>query len=161
MPRTRASLSAALGLPLWLAIGAVVVDSTTALADTPVTPIERSKPGDPSVLRSFLKGSRPNRPDSLDTSWWGMAGITLALAVCGGIYAGCRRFLPQNAAGAMQVQVVGRVSLSPKHTVYLLRVGRRVPYWSEPARKGAPSLITELDDFPAVEPNPPQQGAEP
>ena len=46
MPRTRASLSAALGLPLWLAIGAVVVDSTTALADTPVTPIERSKPGD-------------------------------------------------------------------------------------------------------------------
>jgi flagellar protein FliO/FliZ len=160
MPRTRAFLSAALGLPLWLTIGAVVVDSTTALADTPVTPIERSKPGDPSVLRSFLKGSRSNRPDSLDTSWWGMAGITLALAVCGGIYAGCRRFLPQNAVAAMQVQVVGRVSLSPKHTVYLLRVGRRALLVGA-GPQGAPSLITELDDFPAVEPNPPQQGAEP
>ena len=30
-----------------------------------------------------------------------MAGITLALAVCGGIYAVCRRFLPQSAAGAV------------------------------------------------------------
>ena len=90
-----------------------------------------------------------------------MAGITLALAVSAvGSYAGCRRFLPQNAAGAMQVQVVGRVSLSPS-TPFTCSGLAGATYWSEPARRGAPSLITELDDFPAVEPNPPQQGAEP
>jgi hypothetical protein len=150
MPRPRASLRAALGLPLWLTLGAIGVDSTPARADTPATPIERSKPGDRSALKNFLTGSRSNRPEGLDTSRWGMAGITLALAVCGGIYAACRRFLPQDAAGA--VQVVSRVSLSPKHSVYILRIGRRVLLVGA-GPQGAPSLIAELDDLPGVEPN--------
>ena len=45
------------------------------------------------------------------------------------------------------MQVVGRVSLSPKHSVYLLRIGRRVLLVGA-GPQGAPSLIAELDDLP-------------
>jgi flagellar protein FliO/FliZ len=158
MPRPRASLRAALGLPLWLAVGAVVVDAAPAHADAPATQ-EASNPGNPSTstLKGLIHRSRTPRPESLDSSWWGMVGITLALAVCGGIYAVCRRFLPQSAAGA--VCVVSRVSLSPKHSVYMLRIGRRVLLVGT-GPQGAPSLIAELDDLPGVEPNL-GQGGEP
>jgi len=156
MPRPRASLQPALGLLLLLAIGAVVLDVAPAHADGPATQ-EASSPGNRSPLKVFSRGSRTNRPASLDSSWWGMAGITLALAVCGGTYAVCRRFLPQSAAGA--VQVVSRVSLSPKHSVYMLRIGRRVLLVGT-GPQGAPSLIAELDDLPGVEPNL-AQGGEP
>jgi flagellar biogenesis protein FliO len=110
------------------------------------------------ALKSFLNGVRSNRPVGLDYSWWGMAGITLTLAICGGVYAACRRLLPQNAAGS--VQVVSRVSLSPKHTVYVLRIGRRALLVGA-GPQGAPALITELDDFPDAEPSAPSQGVEP
>ncbi len=80
-------------------------------------------------------------------------GITLALAVCGGIIAAGRRFLPQGAGVGMQV--VGRVSLSPKHSVYLLRVGRRVLLVGA-GPQGSPSLISELDDHAEIEPDPPR-----
>jgi hypothetical protein len=38
------------------------------------------------------------------------------------------------------------MSLSPKHTVYLLRVGRRVLLVGA-GPQGAPALISELDDL--------------
>jgi len=156
MPRPRASLRAALGLPLLLAVGAVVLDVTPAHADAPATQ-EASKPGGRLTMEGLIHRSRTPRAESLDSSWWGMVGITLALAVCGGIYAVCRRFLPQSAAGA--VCVVSRVSLSPKHSVYMLRIGRRVLLVGT-GPQGAPSLIAELDDLPGVEPNL-GQGGEP
>jgi flagellar protein FliO/FliZ len=158
MPRPRASLRAALGLPLWLTIGAVVLDTAPAHADAPAT-TEASNPGNPSALKGLIHRSRAPRRESLDSSWWGMVGITFALAVCGGTYAICRRFLPQSAAGA--ICVVSRVSLSPKHSVYMLRIGRRVLLVGT-GPQGAPSLIAELEDLPGVEPNPGQvQGGEP
>ena len=55
------------------------------------------------------------------------------------------RFSPQGPAGV--IRVVSRVSLSPKHSVYLLRVGRRVLLVGA-GPQGAPSLISELDDLP-------------
>ena len=149
MPRPRASFQPALGLPLLLAIGAVAFDAAPAGAEAPAT--------QSALKKGSSRGSRTPRPASLDGSWWGMAGITLALAVCGGIYAACRRFLPQSAAGA--VQVVSRVSLSPKHSVYMLRIGRRVLLVGT-GPQGAPSLIAELDDLPEVEPSL-GQGGEP
>jgi flagellar protein FliO/FliZ len=79
------------------------------------------------------------------------------LAVCGGIIAAGRRFLPQGAGVGMQV--VGRVSLSPKHSVYLLRVGRRVLLVGA-GPQGSPSLISELDDLAEIDTHPPQ-GEEP
>jgi Flagellar biosynthesis protein, FliO len=103
-----------------------------------------------AVLRRLAKGARPGGTDSWSLV---MIGITLALAVSGGIIAAGRRFLPQGTGVGMQV--VGRVSLSPKHTVYLLRVGRRVLLVGA-GPQGSPSLISELDDLAEIEPDPPR-----
>jgi flagellar protein FliO/FliZ len=87
--------------------------------------------------------------------WWpGMAGIALILAICGGITAVARRFAPPPAAGA--VQVVGRASLSPKHSVFLLKVGRKVLLVGA-GPQGPPSLISELDDISDSPPGPHQE----
>jgi hypothetical protein len=154
MPRPRASLRASLGLPLWLVIGAVVVDAAPAHADAPATPAA-SRPGNRSALKGLIQQSQTPRQEGLHGSWWGIVGITLALSVCGGVYAVCRRFLPQSAAGA--VCIVSRVSLSPKHSVYMLRIGRRVLLVGT-GPQAAPSLIAELDDLPVVDPNSGQGG---
>ena len=53
------------------------------------------------------------------------------------------------------MQVVGRVSLSTRHTVYMLRVGRRVLLVGA-GPQGSPSLISELDDPGEIESEPPQ-----
>jgi flagellar protein FliO/FliZ len=92
---------------------------------------------------------RPPRLMSTDGWLPGMAGIALALAVVGGLAAVARRFAPRPTAGT--VQVVGRVSLSPKHSVYMLRVGRRVLLLGA-GPQGPPSLITELEDVPKSSP---------
>jgi flagellar biogenesis protein FliO len=97
------------------------------------------------------------RPGGSDTWSLAMFGITLVLAVCGGIVAAGRRFLPQRAKG--EVQVISRVSLSPKHAVYVLRVGRRVLLVGA-GPQGAPSLISELEDYLEVEPDLLPQGEE-
>jgi hypothetical protein len=100
-----------------------------------------------AIMHRLAKGARPGGSDSWSLV---MIGITLALAICGGIIAAGRRFLPQGAGAGMQV--VGRVSLSPKHTVYLLRVGRRVLLVGA-GPQGSPSLISELDDLDEIEPD--------
>jgi hypothetical protein len=102
-----------------------------------------------AVLSRLTKVARPHGSDA-----WSMAliGITLALAVCGGMIAVGRRFSTQSAKG--DVQVVSRVSLSPKHAVYVLRVGRRALLVGA-GPQGPPSLISELDDLREVEANAP------
>jgi flagellar biogenesis protein FliO len=65
--------------------------------------------------------------------------------------------VPKNGAGALQI--VSRVSLSPKHSVYLLRAGTRVLLVGT-GPQGAPALISELDEIPQVEPAA-DQGVEP
>ena len=52
-----------------------------------------------------------------------------------------RRYLPQHVAGSLRV--VGRTSLSPKHTVYLLEAGRRVLIVGT-GPQGPPSLLGDL-----------------
>src|SRR5437870_4627284 len=48
--------------------------------------------------------------------WWlGTVGVALALAAFGAVSLASRRFLPQGMSGTLQV--VGRASLSPRHTV--------------------------------------------
>lgn len=77
-------------------------------------------------------------------SWWlGTAGVAVVLAVIGGIGVATRRQLPGLASGPLRV--VGRTSLSPKHTVYLLRAGSRVLIVGA-GPQGAPSLLGELSD---------------
>ena len=110
-----------------------------------------------SGLAGLAFGSKANRAMGSDGWRPGWAGIALTLAVCGGLAAAARRFRPAAATGS--VQVVGRVSLSPRHSVYLLRVGRRVLLVGA-GPQGPPALISELDDLPEVPPSPPR-GEEP
>jgi Flagellar biosynthesis protein, FliO len=101
--------------------------------------------------RSFLsrRFARADRTEGSDNWYLGMAGIAILLALGGGIAAAARRFAPGNGAGTLQV--ISRVGLSPKHTVYLLRAGGRVLLVGT-GPQGAPSLISELDEIPQVEP---------
>jgi hypothetical protein len=99
-------------------------------------------------------GSKANRAGGSEGWGPGWAGIALALAVCGGLVTAARRFRPAGATGS--VEVVGRVSLSPRHSVYLLRVGRRVLLVGA-GPQGPPALISELDELPTD----PQRGEQP
>jgi hypothetical protein len=152
--RRRRAMRAGLGLVVVLAFGfaadAFVLVTTRAHANAaadPAAPLQSRR----SVLAGPLpKGVRLGGSDPWSLA---MVGITLTLAVCGGIIAVGRRFLPQGTGAAMQV--VGRVSLSPKHSVYMLRVGRRVLLVGA-GPQGAPALISELDELAEIEPDPPQ-----
>jgi flagellar protein FliO/FliZ len=177
----RAALGLAVVLALGFAVDAVVLVTTRARADAaapaPVDKARQSASAGPSddqalspvrgesalredgprashaaIFHRLAKGARPGGSDSWSLV---MIGITLALAVCGGMIAFARRFLPQGAGVGMQV--VGRVSLSPKHSVYLLRVGRRVLLVGA-GPQGSPSLISELDDLAEIEPDAPRGG---
>jgi hypothetical protein len=101
------------------------------------------------VSRS-LGSRRPSQIDgALGSDGWylGMAGVAVVLAIGGGVAAAARRYAPRTGAGALQV--VSRVSLSPKHTVYLMRAGGRVLLVGT-GPQGAPSLISELDEIPQI-----------
>ncbi len=125
----------------------------TGIAESGPRPDDKTDAARATLFRRLANGSRPRSSDPWPL---GMIGVTLSLAVLGGIVAASRRFLPQSAGVGMQV--VGRVSLSPRHTVYMLRVGHRVLLIGA-GPQGSPSLISELDD-PAeidVEPRPGDQ----
>jgi hypothetical protein len=113
----------------------------------------REGPARPS--RSFLSKRLTSsaRVDGSDGWFVGITGITLALAICGGVVAAARHFSSRGSAG--EIQVVARTSLSPKHTVYLLRVGRRSLLVGA-GPQGTPSLICELDDLAEIESHPRQ-----
>jgi flagellar protein FliO/FliZ len=113
----------------------------------------RSKPARLSGLAWLRGGASATGSDNWGA---GTACLALVLAICGGLAVAARRLGPR--APAAPVQVVGRVSLSPKHSVYLLRVGRRVLVVGA-GPQGPPALITELVDEPQ-EPPAPQRGAE-
>lgn len=69
----------------------------------------------------------------------------MALALCGGISLAMRRgWAPAHPVGLLRV--VGRTSLSPRHTVHLLSVGDRVLIVGT-GPQGAPSLLGELTDL--------------
>ena len=94
------------------------------------------------LFRSDPGGARASGSDG----WWsGKVCAALVLAVCGVIAVAARR--RGSRTSAVAAEVVGRVSLSPKHAVYLLRIGRRVLVVGA-GPQGPPALITELDDVP-------------
>jgi flagellar biogenesis protein FliO len=90
--------------------------------------------------RSKLGGSHSES----NVGWWlNPVGIVAALAVFGGLSLASKRFLPNRETGP--IQVVGRSSLSTKHSVYLLRVGDRVLIVGT-GPQGAPSTLGEVTD---------------
>jgi flagellar protein FliO/FliZ len=92
-----------------------------------------------------------------DAWYWEMGITALVLAACGGLVAVAKRLSPQGGAGGLRV--VSRVSLSPKHSVYVVRAGGRTLLIGA-GPQGAPALISELDDFPEI-PQPAVQGDAP
>ena len=66
------------------------------------------------------------------------------LAVFGAVSLVAKKARPRDSAG---LRVVGRASLSPRHAVYLLRVGDRTLIVGT-GGQGAPSLLGELAPSP-------------
>jgi hypothetical protein len=136
---------------------AQAADATGAAAVAALETIEGSLKADdrPRTSRLLLprRSSTAAREKGSDGWYLGMAVIAVLLAAAGGISLAARRFTPRTGAGALQV--VSRVSLSPKHTVYLLRAGGRVLLVGT-GPQGAPSLIAELDEVPPIAPAPGQ-----
>jgi flagellar biogenesis protein FliO len=149
------------GVPVLLAIGVafgtLILVAARALAQPPadvagMTPASRAPAAASIATPAGLHRATKMAPSRSSDGWYlGMAGIALVLAVVGGFCALARRFLPLSGSGG--VQIVGRVSLSPKHAVYLLRAGRRVLLVGT-GPNGAPSLISELDEGPEIELSP-------
>lgn len=92
-------------------------------------------------------------PGDGSTGWWaGGVGVVAALAGFGGLGLVSKRLglVPGgHAAAPGGLKVIGRTSLSPRHSVYLLQAGDRVLIVGT-GSQGAPSLLGELD--PAVKP---------
>ena len=105
-------------------------------------PERRASPPRGASVRGLGAGARTEGT----TGWWlSTAGVALALAACGWVSLLARRQRPGALAGSHVMRVIGRTSLSPKHTVYLLDVGGRVLIVGAGAQ-GAPSLLGELGD---------------
>ncbi len=93
-------------------------------------------------------GSRPGA-DGSGGWWFGTAGVALALALVGWGSVAARGYAaPGGGAGPVAMRVVGRTSLSARHTVYLLDVGGRVLIVGA-GPQGAPTLLGELTDAPS------------
>jgi flagellar biogenesis protein FliO len=119
----------------------VSVPPATAIGSQARRPVARSHDGGFSARGESIAG----RPDKAGGWWLGTAGIALALAILGWVSVASKRFLPSTAAGSIALRVVGRTTLSPKHTIYLLEVGRRVLIVGTGAQ-GSPTLLGELAD---------------
>jgi flagellar protein FliO/FliZ len=116
----------------------------------------RSRPSRLAGL-TWLRGDRGGTGTTGSDRWGaGTACLALVLAVCGGIAVAARR--SGGRASAAPMRVIGRLTLSPKHSVYLLRVGRRTLVLGA-GPQGPPALITELVDE-LREPPAPQREAE-
>jgi flagellar protein FliO/FliZ len=103
-------------------------------------------PARPFPPRGMVVRRTAEQSEGTGTWWLGTGGIALALAICGGLSVATRRGWrwPQ-IASAGTLRVVGRTSLSPRHTVHLLSVGGRVLIVGT-GPQGAPSLLGELTD---------------
>jgi len=134
-----------------LACGAIVL-TATARADEPLPrvpptvalpahhPISRT----PATARDGVR-----EPSSTSGFWLSSAGIVVAIAAFGAFSLGAKKLRPGADSGPFSLKVVGRTSLSPKHTVYLLKAGNRVLIVGA-GGQGPPSLLGELNEADAA-----------
>lgn len=100
-------------------------------------------------------GMRPRAGESaqlLRPDRWsmGILGITAALAVCGAIATAIRRLAPSHVPVA--ATVISRMSLSPKHTLYVVQIGQRMLLVGT-GPQAAPAVLSELDELPVLPQN--------
>jgi flagellar biogenesis protein FliO len=102
-----------------------------------------------SVFSHGVRTSDEPARSPLAAGWWmGSTAIALALAICGAACVAARKYWPQNSTGL--VHVVGRVSLSPRQSIFLVRAGRRVILVGA-GGQGAPTLLGELTETEQTE----------
>ncbi len=122
----------------WIAIQA----RTLADEKPPVAAIAQPDPS--TRVRRPIPASGGGSVTESTTGWWLGPVIAVAgLAVLGGVSLASKRFLPTRESGPLQV--VGRSSLSAKHSVSLLRVGDRVLIVGI-GPQGPPSSLGEVTD---------------
>ncbi len=141
MTRTRLRRLATAG-----ARAALILGAAPALADGP-PPTAAIRP--PSAESRQPVPTRTPRRDPADSTpgsggWWVWpAGIAATLAAFGGVSRASKRFLPSRDSGP--IRVVGRAALSPRQSVYLVRVGDRVLIVGA-GTQGAPAILGEVTD---------------
>lgn len=99
---------------------------------SPATAEQAPKPAPRARLGSDLGNS----------AWISTVILALGLCVIVGMAATARKLAP--AGGSRKLRLIGRVGLSPKHSVHVLQVGRRVLLLGA-GPQGAPTLLAELD----------------
>ena len=125
---------------LWgLGIGLPV---SSTLADEPVANDKTNQARVPVTSRRVAREGST----SLESSggWWlGSVGVAAALMVFGGVSLASKRLGTVRDQGA--IQVVGRTSLGPKHSLTLVRIGERLLIVGL-GPQGAPSSLGEITD---------------
>ena len=113
-----------------------VAPASLAFKDRPIRPDSRRNPANP-------------RGEAGSNWWFGPVGVAGALAVVGGISLASKRFGLNLNLGMTRdlgpIGLVGQTRLSPKHSVYLVRVGGRVLILGAGAG-GSPTSLGEVTD---------------
>jgi flagellar biogenesis protein FliO len=118
-------------------------EATGAAAEPDSIRVPRPSNERPLFAHGVRASDLPARSPGSAAWWLGSTGIALALAICGAACAAGRKYWPQSSTGL--VRVVGRVSLSPRQSIYLVRAGRRVILVGA-GGQGAPTLLGELSE---------------
>jgi flagellar biogenesis protein FliO len=123
---------------------------TRAGADQPTPTASLSAPASrPFPARGTSTTHQSSAPEGGSGWWVGTVGVALALALCGWVSVASKRYLPKAGVGSVNLRVLGRTSLTPKQSVYLVQVGDRVLIVGG-GGQGAPSLLGELSDPEAL-----------
>ncbi len=151
-PRTRSRRLA-------IAAALALIDPPVALADGPPPGLAIAPPVERRPVPGRSGSAHPaGDPAGGPGGWWmGTAAIAAALAVVGGASVASKRFPPGRDSGPLRV--VGRASLSPKHSVYLLRVGDRVLIVAA-GPQGPPASLGEVTDPAELARLAPRRGGE-
>jgi flagellar biogenesis protein FliO len=115
---------------------------TIACLLTPLGASWAATPGHHPISRQDAPASaRPQGSASPLGFWLSTAGVAVVLAAFGAVSLGAKKLRPGADSGPLKV--VGRASLSSRHTVYLLRAGDRVLIVGA-GNQGPPTLLGEL-----------------
>lgn len=128
---------------IWLALVAV---AAPALADD--APPVHALRNPATTERHPIAPRASSSSGAASGGWWlGVAGVVLALGVSGGFCLASRKGGARDPLAG--IAVVGRASLSPRHSVALVKVAGRT-YLIGLGPQSAPALLGEWDDEPAA-----------